>query len=112
MRTLFATIATVVFAGSVQAASDSQVYHGWAAGNPDLSSDFGGVSVQSEVSPGSQDSFVYNGFEQGNTELSHGAENIAAQLAVQPGVGDSVETMNRGRLSSIYHGFEVGNPDL
>ena len=112
MKKLIATIATVVFAGSVHAALDSEVYHGWAAGNPDLSS--GVVTVKSDVSPGSYDAIVYNGFQQGNSELSFGSESVAVQLAVQPGIGDSFDTMDRSSLSSssVYNGFEIGNPDL
>ena len=112
MKKLFATIATVVFAGSVHAASDAEVYNGWAAGNPDLSSDV--VTVKSDVSPASYDIVVYNGFERGNSERSYGSESVAVQLAVQPGVGDSFNHMDRRALftSSIYRGFEIGNPDL
>ena len=114
MNKLFATIATVIFAGSVYAASDSEVYRGWAAGNPDLSTDLDRVAVPPEVSPGSYDAFVYNGFENGNPELSFGWENVAAELAVQPGIGDRFDSVDRSLLSSfsIYNGFEIGNPDL
>lgn len=112
MKKLFATIATVVFSGSIQAASDVEVYHGWAAGNPDLTSDV--VTLRSDVFPASYDVIVYNGFERGNSELSFGSESAAARLATQPGIGDSVDTMARGELRgfSIYNGFEIGNPEL
>ena len=64
--------------------------------------------------PASYDIIVYNGFERGNSELSYGSESVAVQLAVQPGIGDSFDRMDRSALfsSSIYNGFEIGNPDL
>ena len=113
MKKFFATIATVVFAGSVHAASDADVYHGWAAGNPDLSTDVSSL-VQSVVSRGSYEALVYNGFEQGNSELSFESESVAIRLASQPGIGDSMGSLDRISLSgsNIYNGFEVGNPDL
>ena len=114
MKKLFATIAIVVFAGSVHAASDAEVYRGLATDNPDLSTDLDSVVVQSEVSLGSYDAFVYSGFENGNSELSFGSESVAAELAVQPGIGDSFDFLDRSSLSgvSVYNGFEIGNPDL
>ena len=112
MNKLFATIATLVFTGSVHAASDSQVYHGWASGNPDLSSDVDAVALTSRVPSGPPGSDIYNGFERGNAELSYGSETLAARLGGQPGIGDGSAGMGRGSVSSIYRGFEIGNPDL
>ena len=77
------SIATVIFAGSVHAVSDREVYRGLAAGNPDLSTDLDSVVVQSELVPGLYDAFVYNGFEQGNTERSSGVKGLLAPSAWQ-----------------------------
>ena len=73
MNKLFATIATLVFTGSVHAASDSQVYHGWASGNPDLSSDVERLDrstwlAEAGMGRGSVSS-IYRGFEIGNPDL-------------------------------------------
>ena len=112
MKKLVTPIATVLFAGTVHAASDAEVYHGWATGNPDLSSDV--VTAKSDPSPYSHDAIVYNGFENGNSELAFGSKSAADQVANQPAIGDSVNTVNRSSLSgfSIYNGFEIGNPEL
>ena len=112
MNRLFATIATLAFAGSVQAASDAEVYHGWAVGNSELSTDLDPVVGQMETVPGSLDAFVYNGFERNNSELAVGSESLPAGLAVQPEIGDSFKGRDRGSSFSIYNGFEAGNPDL
>ena len=76
MKRRFATIATLVSAGSVRAASGSQSPHVRAAGNPDLSSGLDRVCAHSETLPGSQDSLLYNGFEQGKSELSPGSAKV------------------------------------
>lgn len=39
MRQALITITALLFAGSLHAASDVEVYHGFAAGNPELSTD-------------------------------------------------------------------------
>ena len=39
MKQTLVTITALLFAGSLQAASDVEVYHGFAAGNPELSTD-------------------------------------------------------------------------
>ena len=110
MKKVVTIIATVLFAGGIHAASNAEVYHGWAFGNPDLSTDVS-TSVGSELSLVSYDASVYNGFEQGNSELSFESKSVAAQLANQPGIGDSMDRSTVS-TSSIYHGFEIGNPDL
>lgn len=115
MKKQFAAIAAIIFAGSVHAASDAVVYHGFERGNPDLSTDWSSVSDPMALSSGDYDAIVYNGFEQGNPELNFGVESVTAPVAVQPGIGDVSGFVVQGsptKLSSIYNGFERGNPDL
>ena len=85
MKQTLVTITALLFAGSLQAASDVEVYHGFAAGNPELSTD--GQSART-------------------TEV--------AMIAAQPAIGSSVRGFGNDPFSqrSIYNGFEVGNPDL
>lgn len=85
MKQTLVTITALLFAGSLQAASDVEVYHGFAAGNPELSTD--GQSART-------------------TEV--------AMIAAQPAIGSSARGFGNDPFSqrSIYNGFEVGNPDL
>ena len=116
-HTIAIAIATL-FAGSLQAASDAEVYHGFAAGNPDLSTETQTAQNHGSDSGIGFDALVYNGFELGNPELSTGSRSGSstevAMIGSQPAIGSS----NRGFGSdlfnqrSIYNGFEVGNPDL
>ena len=85
MKQSLATIAAMLFAGSLQAASDVDVYHGFAAGNPDLSSDAHSVRT---------------------TDV--------AMIGAQPTIGSGARGFGSDPFSqrSIYNGFEMGNPDL
>lgn len=104
MKKLATSIAALFFAGSVYAASDAEIYHGFEVGNPDLASD---VSTSSNTSGGIvvTDKDIYHGFEKGNSDLSTGS---------QPGFGDSSRYAFQSITTDkdIYHGFEIGNQDL
>ena len=119
MKQTLATAIALLFAGSIQAASDAEIYHGFAAGNPDLSSETQTAQNRGSDSRIGFDALVYNGFELGNQELSsdgptRSSTEVAVMIGSQPAIGSS----NRGFGSdlfnqhSIYNGFEVGNPEL
>ena len=119
-QTLAAAIA-LLFAGSLQAASDAEVYHGFAAGNPDLSTERFTAHNRSSDSGTGFDRLVYNGFEVGNPELSTAGGSgaspdevamIGSPPAVGSGTGGFGGDSDPFRQWSIYNGFEVGNPDL
>lgn len=104
MKTFTTSIAILLLAGSVNAASsDYEIYGGLAVGNPDLLTNeeyvgtFQGV-VQSPYS----DNDVYHGWENGNADLS--AIEFAGTFPVVP---QTIVSDN-----DIYHGFEIDNPDL
>ena len=81
MKTAYVTFAMMIFAGSASAASDNDVYHAWAMGNPDLSSDFHQLRAPAASQPGIGDNpmgqthginssaEIYRGFEKGNPDL-------------------------------------------
>ena len=120
MRQTLATAIALLFAGSLQAASDAEVYHGFAAGNPDLSTTAYTAQNRSSGSGIGFDAFVYNGFEVGNPELSTGgrtgSSTEVAMIGSQPAIGSGTRGFGSDgdpfNQWSIYNGFEVGNPDL
>ena len=69
MKQTLATAVALLFAGSIQAASDAEVYHGFSAGNPDLSSETQTAKKRGVDSVIGFDALVYNGFEVGNPDL-------------------------------------------
>jgi hypothetical protein len=120
MKQTIASAIALLFAGSLQAASDAEVYHGFAAGNPDLSTESFTAQNRSPDSGIGFDKLVYNGFEVGNPELStdgrSGSSAEVAMIGSQPAVGSGTRGYGSDsdpfRQWSIYNGFEVGNPDL
>ena len=120
MKQALATITAILFAGSVQAASDFEVYHGFAVGNSDLSTEVGTMRHRLSDPRLGFDALVYNGFEQGNPELStDGPIAPAREVAMtgaQPAIGSAVGGFGTDSglfaQGSIYNGFEEGNPDL
>ena len=94
--------ASLVLVGSVSAATDAEIYHGFADGNPDLSTEFGGDSVTTSVQPGVGDSFdSYGDWAKGNPDLYSGK-------------GVRSDRMDRTPPADFdyYHGIAEGNPDL
>ncbi len=119
MKQTLATAIALLFAGSIQAASDAEVYHGFAAGNPDLSTETQTAQIRGSDSKIGFDALVYNGFEVGNPELSSdgpaGSSIEVAMIGSQPAIGGGARGFGSdpfSRQNSIYNGFEVGNPDL
>lgn len=107
MKTLCAICTSLVFVGSVSAASDADIYHGFAEGNPDLSTAYKTDAWPTGVQPGVGDRFdLYHGLSDNNPDLypSVGEQSQMAgeRTGGAPQFGDS----------HVYHGFEVGNPDL
>jgi hypothetical protein len=118
MKQTLATAIALLFAGSIQAASDVEVYHGFAAGNPDLSAETQTAQIRGSGSKIGFDALVYNGFELGNPELSSDSlprsYSEVDVIGSQPAIGSSNREFGGELFSqrSIYNGFEVGNPDL
>ena len=108
MKTILAVCTSLVFVGSVSAATDAEIYHGFADGNPDLSTDIKADDAwPTGVQPGVGDRFdLYHGLSDNNPDLypSVGEQSLMAGMRTggAPEFGDS----------HVYHGFEVGNPDL
>ncbi len=120
MKHTLATAIALLFAGSLQAASDAEVYHGFAAGNSELSTEAYTAQNRSSDSGIGFDALVYNGFEVGNPELSNdgrtGSSTEVAMIGSKPAIGSGTRGFggDSGPFQqwSIYNGFEVGNPDL
>ena len=94
--------ASLVLVGSVSAATDAEIYHGFADGNPDLSTEFGDDSVRTSVQPGVGDSFdSYHDWAKGNPDLYSGTD--VGSRRVDSGLPEDFD---------IYHGIAEGNPDL
>lgn len=91
--------ASLVLVGSVSAATDAEIYHGFADGNPDLSTEFGSGSVTTSVQPGVGDS--YRDWAKGNPDLYSGT-----------GVRSDRTDRTSPADFDIYHGIAEGNPDL
>lgn len=124
MKVLITPIAAVFFAGAVSAATDAEIYHGFAEGNNDLASDTVYDTQRSAVQPGigggtdsmrrsvATDHLIYRGFEVGNNDLYSG-HSASHSMAVMPGIGSPRHSSDAGfSFDDIYHGFEKGNPDL
>jgi hypothetical protein len=112
MKTTITSLSMLLFVGAVHAASDAEIYHGFAQGNPDLSSD---VVTQIPFSlERVSDNDIYRGFEFGNLDLSTDVVYEPMRMAMAPGIGDSHlgPIHNHATENDIYHGFEIGNPDL
>jgi len=94
--------ASLVLAGSVGAATDAEIYHGFADGNPDISTEVESVSMAAGVQPGVGDRFgSYRDWAKGNPDLYSSVDG-------SPDHGDRTSS---GDLD-IYRGFGEGNPDL
>jgi hypothetical protein len=94
--------APLLLAGSVGAATDAEIYHGFADGNPDISTEIEGVSTATSVQPGVGDRFdSYRDWAKGNPDLY-------SSVGVRPDRSDRTPSADL----DIYHGFGEGNPDL
>ncbi len=100
-RAITAT-ASLVLVGTVSAATDAEIYHGFADGNPDLSTEYGSDSVTTSVQPGVGNSFdSYRDWVKGNPDLYSG-KGIRSDRTDRTPPADF----------DIYHGIAEGNPDL
>ena len=115
MKIAAKAILPLLFVGTAYAATDAQVYRGFAAGNPELATEYESASVDYGAYAGSFDAYVYHGWQVGNPELSFDQESGVMRTATQQGIGDSLAG-DRGMTTisnnDIYHGFERGNPEL
>ena len=114
MKTIFKMLPLLCL-GTAYAATDVDVYHGFASGNPELATEYG----VSRASAGafedfSFDTFVYHGLQADNPELGFDQVHGMTSVATQPSIGDSMAAGGATRFSDhgIYRGFEKGNPDL
>ncbi|MDJ0807403.1 MAG: hypothetical protein QNJ78_11270 [Gammaproteobacteria bacterium] len=124
MKKILTPIALMIITGSLNAASDAEIYHGFAKGNPDLETHSGysmtrmaeqpGIGSGRRVmrSRGTSHNPVYQGFESDNPDLYSGLSGHA--VATIPGIGSSSQARRGSRVldHEIYHGFEKDNPDL
>ncbi len=123
MKKSIIAISALLFTGAAGAASDWEIYRGFAPGNPDLSTGSTYKSVASAVQPGigsstgtrshspATDYDIYRGFASGNSDLS---SDMAPSLrtANAPGIGEGTGLRGSASNHFIYHGFEKDNPDL
>lgn len=112
MNTIITSLSVLLFAGTVNAASDAEIYHGFASGNLDLSSDISSSSKANMVVVTDND--IYHGYEFGNLDLSTDSVYSPVRTASIPGIGDGNHgpVNNPATDNDIYHGFEINNPDL
>lgn|GEM_PF-4964025 len=123
MKKLITPIVALFFAGGVYAATDAEIYHGFAEGNMDLASDTAYGTQSSAVQPGigsgvgmhhsgDVDHLIYRGFEVNNPDLWSGGSSSRSS-AVMPGIGSSNMPGNDSfRFEDIYHGYATDNMDL
>ena len=92
----------LVLAGTAGAATDAEIYHGFADDNPDISTEVESVSTATSVQPGVGDRFdSYRDWAKGNPDLY-------SRVVGRPHHSDRTSLPDL----DIYHGFGEGNPDL
>ena len=125
MKKLATTIATLAFAGSVSAADESFIYHGFEKNNPDLYGGYLASEAATAVQPGIGDrashsrpmsthfTDSYETYTMKNPDVYSGGLRTERRTATQPGIGDSSERSQRWSLSrsDSYDVWVRGNPD-
>lgn len=124
MKKLLIPVAAIFFTGAVNAATDQEIYHGFAKGNLDLSTGSVTSVTRTAMQPGigagaglsrsnkASDNDIYHGFEHGNPDLWSGSWT-GYSVASMPGIGSSSGSgYSRYSDNDVYHGFEKGNFDL
>ena len=124
MKKILIPVAVIFFTGAVNAATDEEVYHGFAKGNSDLATSPAFASTRTAVQPGigagvghsrankATDNDIYRGFERGNPDLSSGSWT-GHSVASVPGIGSSSGSgYSKYSDNDIYRGFEIDNQDL
>ena len=89
MKQTTAILSSILIVGSVHAASDADVYQGWAKGNPDLSTEVPSYQASAAVAgqPGIGDSVDhYGSWGKGNPELTLGVPDAAPDNSRFPDV--------------------------
>ena len=115
MKIIAKAVLPLLFVGTAYAATDAQVYSGFAVGNPELATEYDSAYSESgrADSVSSFDALVYHGLQAGNSELSFDQDTDMMRTATQPSIGDSLAGDRQVTLpNDIYHGFERGNPEL
>ena len=125
MKKITSTAAVMFFASTLHAATDTEIYHGFANGNPDLQTGGTPSMTHTAVQPGIgsstgqmrskrvSDHQIYRGFERGNPDLYSGSTHSGYSVAAVPGIGSGSKSQRSVFTDNdIYHGFEKGNPDL
>ena len=125
MKKFATTIATLMFAGTVSAANESFIYHGFEVNNPDLYSGYAASEAATAIQPGIGDrshssrpmttSFTdsYQTFTMNNPDQYSGVSRSDQMTGVQPGIGDRIDRSRRlsGSSSDSYDAWVAGNPD-
>lgn len=127
MKKVITSIATLALAGSVSAANESFIYHGFEENNPDLYSGYSEEDTRTAVQPGIGDSSdrstspssrstdSYGDWVAKNPDDYSGIGSAGHSTAVQPGVGDFTDNIMKRKLdlmrSDSYDAWVAGNPD-
>ncbi len=128
MKRLVTSIVTLVFAGSVGAADDSFIYHGFEKHNPDLYSGYASSAERTAVQPGvgdradrSQRSTAmardsYSHWVADNPDSYSGYARPGQMAGMHSGVGDRFHAVSMQRKldlmsSDSYDAWTAGNPD-
>ena len=87
MKEITAILSSMLIVGSVSAASDADVYHGWAKGNPDLATEAPTENTVSGVQPGVGEAFGHYGiWGAGNPELTLDIQGVARSSSGFPDI--------------------------
>ncbi len=128
MKKVITSIATLVIAGSVSAANESFIYHGFEENNPDLYSGYSAVETRTAVQPGVGDSSdrsrpsmvtisdSYGHWVKGNPDAYSGFSRAGQRTGMHPGIGDRYHAVSMQRKldllrSDSYDAWVEGNPD-
>ena len=111
MKKLITSIATLVFAGSVGASSESFIYHGFEVKNPDLYGGYSATESSVAVQPGVGDS--YGTYTMQNPDQYAGFSRSDDRTAMRPEIGDRTGGLQQGWSEShiSYDHWVKGNPD-
>ncbi len=125
MKKLIMSMASIVFAGSVGAADESFIYHGFEVNNPDLYAGYKATDAATAVQPGIGDrwdssrsqsmstSDSYDIFVMNNPDSYSGDSRSDNVTSMRPEIGDSTgRTQQRSLIRhDSYDAWVAGNPD-
>ena len=125
MKKILTACATLALAGTVNASSESFIYHGFEKGNPDLYAGYSATEQATAVQPGignSSDSSrrvaqsaktSYDVFVMNNPDNYSGESLSRDTTAIAPGIGDRTHGRidNSYPVLDSYDAWVRGNPD-